>query len=94
MGNKYGIHVIPGVEISTETDTGENIHVLGYFPINMSEENNAALQNELSLIRDARYERGKEMLRLLAEKENIHLDVRPSLLLPSPDFSLRLSFLA
>ena len=65
LGAKYGISVIPGVEISTESESGENIHVLGYFALNMSAEDNAILQDELSKIREARYTRGKGMLEKL-----------------------------
>lgn len=55
-----------GVEISTESTTGENIHVLGYFPVNMPQDNMARIHRQLAEIREKRYFRGKEMLRLLA----------------------------
>ncbi len=59
--------VIPGIEISTETPEGE-AHVLGYF----LDYNNPKLKNTLNELRNARFNRGYEMVNNLA---NIDINI-------------------
>jgi predicted metal-dependent phosphoesterase TrpH len=54
--------IIPGVEISTETEGGE-VHILAYY-VNREDK---AFQKELATFRASRYERGEKMVAKLAE---------------------------
>jgi len=60
--SKYGIEIIPGVEISTDIRNTE-IHILGYF----IDPANAELEHYLSFFRDERHKRAKRIV----EKLNI-----------------------
>lgn len=59
-GQRYGIDVIPGVEINTDVPGGE-VHILGYF-INPE---NGDFQRELNRLREGRQRRGKGMVEKL-----------------------------
>jgi len=61
-GRQHGVEVISGVEINSEGEYGD-VHFLGYFV----DPNNAALQERLLEIRDARVGRARGMLRKLSE---------------------------
>lgn len=56
--SKYGLEVVPGVELSTDYGKKE-IHILGYYMDCENEE----FQKKLSLFRKARYERAGEMVK-------------------------------
>jgi predicted metal-dependent phosphoesterase TrpH len=56
------ITVIPGLEISTDTDTGE-IHILGYY----IDHTNPELLTELKRLRDSRLGRAQKMIQKLSE---------------------------
>lgn len=58
-----GLHLIPGVEISTEVDDGAEVHVLGY----LIAPDDVALACALSRYRNARLERAQEILRRLQD---------------------------
>ncbi|HLG32719.1 MAG TPA: PHP domain-containing protein [Ignavibacteriaceae bacterium] len=60
--SKYGIEIIPGVEISTDIRNTE-VHILGYF----IDPAKAELEHYLSFFRDERYKRAKRII----EKLNI-----------------------
>ena len=55
--------VIPGVEISTEAEGPNEIHILGYYIDYRSE----LLQERLALLRESRYRRAHKVLDLLAQ---------------------------
>ncbi|MDD3169633.1 MAG: PHP domain-containing protein, partial [Eubacteriales bacterium] len=60
-GERLGVHVIPGIELSTEDDAGIYMHILGYcFDLN-----NEALNREVELIRRKRAERNEKLLAAL-----------------------------
>lgn len=62
-GKKYGIRVIPGIELSTEDDKGAYMHILGYcFDVN-----NKELKDEVEKIRQKRVERNEKLLCALNE---------------------------
>jgi len=61
-GQRHGVIVVPGVEISAVSER-EEIHLLGYFV----DPENAELQTLLSRAREARRVRAKEMLDRLAK---------------------------
>jgi len=61
-GRELGVEVIAGIEINSEGEHGD-AHFLGYF----IDPANAALQEKLLAIRDARVGRARGMLRKLAE---------------------------
>ncbi len=61
-GRKWGLHVIPGVELSTEAG-GEEFHILGYF-INYR---HSKLRHTLAQLRRARFVRIKKMTRRINE---------------------------
>ncbi len=63
-GVEVGIDVVPGVEISCAID-GISLHLLGYWP----DPDLPALAAELSLNRDDRVPRAKEIVRRLAEAD-------------------------
>ncbi|XP_042463606.1 5'-3' exoribonuclease-like isoform X2 [Zingiber officinale] len=69
---KYGIRIIPGVEISAvcspreEAGIGEPVHILAYYG-SSGPSRYEDLDNLLSNIRDGRYERAKNMLLKLAK---------------------------
>lgn len=58
--DEAGILLLPGIEMSTDIP-GDEVHVLGYF----LDPADAALQAELATMREARVERGREMVRKL-----------------------------
>lgn len=66
-GVQYGIHVIPGVEISTMAG-GKDIHILGYF---MDTENLEFL-NRLSNLRNTRNERNEK---IIAKLRNLGIEI-------------------
>ncbi len=55
--------VMPGVEISTETDGPNEVHILGYCIDHQSK----SLQERLTRLRESRYERAHKMLDLLEQ---------------------------
>jgi len=59
-GSKFGIEIVPGVELSCEglNDVGEEIHILGYF-INWDD---AYFQDKLRIFRIARERRARHIL--------------------------------
>jgi predicted metal-dependent phosphoesterase TrpH len=59
-GLLHGVEVLSGVEITTEVGPRE-FHLLGYF-VRPEDE---ALQEQLALLKSARFERGREMVRRL-----------------------------
>jgi hypothetical protein len=59
-GEEFGVRVIPGVEISTDTPLG-HVDVLGYFV----DVDHPELRDTLVRIRDARYYRAQEMVEKL-----------------------------
>lgn len=61
-GQKIGIEVIPGIEISTDVDETE-IHILGYFIDHKDKE----LNKVLKFFRNERYERAKRIIKKLNE---------------------------
>lgn len=61
-GLEVGVEVVPGVELSAEHE-GTSIHVLCYW----MDVSNAALQEELSRLRDERFRRGERMVERLRE---------------------------
>jgi predicted metal-dependent phosphoesterase TrpH len=61
-GEKYGIEVIPGIELSSEIH-GKDIHVLGYFV----DYENPAFKEKVSTFQDTRMERMKGMILKLRE---------------------------
>lgn len=61
-GEKYGIEIIPGVEISTEYESTE-LHIVGLFTGNESKE----LESSLKKLRESRKTRNIEMVQKLNE---------------------------
>lgn len=70
-GERLGIKVIPGIELST-IHNDESIHILGYFTDDSYKDSN--FQNFLSEIQDYRIYRAKKILSNLDEFFNIKLD--------------------
>lgn len=62
-GKRLGVHVIPGIELSTEDDEGIYMHILGY----CFDPDNDALKKEVELIRRKRAERNEKLLAALHE---------------------------
>jgi hypothetical protein len=62
-GKRLGVHVIPGIELSTEDEEGVYMHILGYC-FNPEQE---ALKREVELIRRKRVERNEKLLAALRE---------------------------
>lgn len=60
LGNKYGIEVIPGVEISSDIKDRE-VHILGYFV----DPENKELEHYLNFFREERYKRAKRIVNKL-----------------------------
>ncbi len=58
--SKYGLEVVPGVELSSDYGKKE-VHILGYYMDCEDEE----FQKKLALFRKARYERAEEMVKRL-----------------------------
>lgn len=58
--SKYGLEIVPGVELSSDYGKKE-VHILGYYMDCKNEE----FQKKLALFRKARYERAKEMVKRL-----------------------------
>ncbi len=69
-GEKAGIEVIPGIEVSATVDTGE-VHILGYF----IDYTNEALLKELKRIQDIRMNRISVMVNKL-KKLSIEIDLK------------------
>lgn len=57
-GQRLGVRVIPGVEISADLPDGSDAHLLGYFP----SVDDPAFQRQLQAYRDGRRQRGRTML--------------------------------
>jgi predicted metal-dependent phosphoesterase TrpH len=66
-GRKFGVGIVPGIEISTRSETaagrGISVHMLCYLP----DPNNQALLKELEATRESRVTRAKKMVELLAK---------------------------
>ena len=62
-GKRMGVHVIPGIELSTEDEEGVYMHILGY----SFDWDNEALKNEVEAIRRKRVERNEKLLAALRE---------------------------
>ena len=62
-GKRQGVHVIPGIELSTEDETGVYMHILGY----CFDRENIELKNEVEQIRRKRVERNEKLLDALRE---------------------------
>lgn len=67
-GEKIGVEVIPGLEMSTDVE-GQEVHLLGYFV----DHNNAELNKYLKFFRDERLERAK---RILNKLNNNGIDIK------------------
>jgi predicted metal-dependent phosphoesterase TrpH len=61
-GEKYGVEVIPGVELSCDVPSGE-LHMLGYYPDVSADE----LQTELQRLRGGRVQRAQAMVGKLVD---------------------------
>lgn len=61
-GNKIGIEVIPGLEISIDVE-GKEVHLLGYFV----DHKNIELNKHLTLFKNKRLERAKKILKKLED---------------------------
>lgn len=57
-GEKYGVRVIPGIELSAEVPSPAQCHILGYFV----DPNCEAMQQRLKWVRDARDTRNERMV--------------------------------
>ncbi len=57
LGSQLGIEVIPGLELSSESE-GMDLHILGYF----IDINNRTLQQKLGEMKEARYIRARKMV--------------------------------
>lgn len=62
-GKRLSVHVIPGIELSTEDEEGIYMHILGY----CFNPDNEALKKEVELIRRKRVERNEKLLAALHE---------------------------
>jgi len=62
-GKRLGVHVIPGIELSTEDEEGIYMHILGY----CFDPDKEALKKEVELIRRKRAERNEKLLAALHE---------------------------
>lgn len=62
-GESQGVHVIPGIELSTEDETGTYMHILGY----CFDRKNEELKREVENIRRKRIERNERLLAALRE---------------------------
>jgi Predicted metal-dependent phosphoesterases (PHP family) len=62
-GQKLGVRVFPGIELSAEDDKGVFMHILGY----CFDAENKELKNELEIIRQKRVERNEKLLSALHE---------------------------
>lgn len=62
-GDESGIEVVPGIEISTVYNEKKEAHILGYF---LDYKNNNLL-DELRILHEARWERGRRMVERLNE---------------------------
>ncbi len=60
-GHKFGITVVPGIEISAIHGHNTEVHVLGYF----FDYHNPALVEQLNVLRDSRENRGRKMVEQL-----------------------------
>lgn len=60
-GESLGMEVVPGVEISTVTDDGVEVHILGYF----MHHHDAELLARLDILRIARWDRARKMIEQL-----------------------------
>lgn len=68
-GRKYGIEIVPGVELSTDYE-GKEIHILGYY----CDPNNPLLKKNLKRIRLNRYDRMVKMIEKL-KKLGIYIEL-------------------
>lgn len=59
----HNMVVIPGIELSAETETDGDVHMLGYFV----DVNDTAFQSRLQDFRENRYHRGRAIVRKLAD---------------------------
>lgn len=62
-GKRQGVHVIPGIELSTEDEQGVYMHILGY----CFDRDNEDLKKEVEMIRRKRVERNEKLLAALRE---------------------------
>lgn len=62
-GKRRGVHVIPGIELSTEDEAGIYMHILGY----CFDRENEALIQEVEMIRRKRAERNEKLFAALSE---------------------------
>ncbi|MBP1578085.1 MAG: PHP domain-containing protein [Oscillospiraceae bacterium] len=70
-GEKLGVEVIPGVEISTiDSSNGRRVHLLVYYPLDT-----AVLQPVFEKTAENRMAAGKKMAQLLSEKYPITVDM-------------------
>lgn len=70
-GEKYGIRLIPGIELSTQHND-ESVHILGFFKDDNYKNND--LINELKKIKDHRVIRAQKMVEKLHSEFNIDID--------------------
>lgn len=70
-GERIGVKVIPGIELSTLYN-GKNVHILGYF--NNMESVDDKFRNYLKEMNDYRINRGEKIVKKLDEVFNIKLD--------------------
>lgn len=64
IGKSLGLHVIPGLEMSTEFPGQGSVHMLGYFPVNQLDE----VETFFKTLQEARYTRTKNILNNLKEQ--------------------------
>jgi 3',5'-nucleoside bisphosphate phosphatase len=60
-GERCGVEVVPGVEISTIYDGGHEAHILGYY----MDHRDPGLVESLHILKNARWERGRQMVERL-----------------------------
>ncbi len=60
-GERYGVHVLPGIELSAEDEESVYMHILGY----CFDSNNENLRKEIERIRRKRVERNEKLLAAL-----------------------------
>ncbi|MFI8412451.1 PHP domain-containing protein [Paeniglutamicibacter gangotriensis] len=68
---ELGIGLVPGMEISCQTDTGISVHLLSY----LHDPTYPALVDEIGKARDARITRARRMVELLAEDYPVDWDM-------------------
>jgi len=71
QGEKYGIEIIPGIELTVDAD-GYEVHILGFF----IDRSAGHMITKIKEIQKSRVERMHRMIELLKEKEGIAVDAK------------------